>query len=74
MQSICMVAYFLLGVRKTACNDVFCIESGIQSLQYLVKHRQHKFFYNIWHERTTMNDDPLIIEYNGKEPTDFKTS
>uniref|UniRef100_A0A0P4VRG8 Reverse transcriptase domain-containing protein n=1 Tax=Scylla olivacea TaxID=85551 RepID=A0A0P4VRG8_SCYOL len=51
----------MLGVRKTTPNIVCYAEVGLPSVSDLIKVKQHKFFRNIWLERSGMNDDPLIL-------------
>ena len=51
----------LLGVRKTTCNDLCYIESGYPPLQDLVRSKQRRFFSRMWRERSTMDDDPLVL-------------
>ena len=54
----------LLGVRKSTCNDVCCVESGYPPLQDLVCYRQHKFVHASWRERIHQHDDPLHFVLN----------
>ena len=64
----------MLGVRKTTCNDICYIESGYPTLQHLIRYRQHKFFNNIWHERSNLNDDPLAFVIKTVKETNITTS
>ena len=50
----------LLGVRKTTNNDACMVELGIPPLRALIRSKPGKFFKEMWLERNTMDDDPLI--------------
>ena len=64
----------MLGVRKTTCNDVCYVESGYPSLPHLIKFKQHKFFKNIWNERSNFDDDPLAFAIKKVVETNISTS
>ncbi len=51
----------LLGVRKSTCNDVCCVESGYLPVQDLAcyKKKKHYFVHASWWERIHRYDDPL---------------
>lgn len=51
----------LLGVRRSTCNDVCYVESGYPPLQEIIRYKQHKFFHNMWQDRSQYNDDPLAF-------------
>ncbi|XP_063848678.1 uncharacterized protein LOC135093363 isoform X9 [Scylla paramamosain] len=51
----------LLGVRKLTCNDICYVESGYPTFKDLIRQRQHKFLYSMWHERSGYDDDPLAF-------------
>ena len=48
----------LLGVRKSACNDLCYLEVGMPTLKAIVMDKQRKFFKSMWRERNEMVDDP----------------
>ena len=51
----------LLAVRKTTPNIICYVEAGYPSLPDFVKYRQHKFYKEMWNERSSMGDDPLAF-------------
>lgn len=61
----------LLGVRGTVPMDLCLVETGLKSLESLVKMRQKKFFEKMFSSRSEMLDDPLmhtitIVEQHNK--------
>ena len=49
------------------------MESGYPPFKDLIRHRQHKFLYSMWHERSGYDDDPLAftirMTVNSNTPT-----
>ena len=64
----------LLGVKKTTCTDLCYVEGGFTSLKSLIEYKQHRFFRNIWQQRSTLNDDPLVHAINLVRNSNTSTS
>lgn len=47
------------GVRKNTASVICYAEAGYPLLPDLMRHKQHKFLFNMWKERNSMIDDPL---------------
>ena len=63
----------LLGVRRTTSNQVCYAEAGYPSLPDFIRYKQHKFFHEMWSERSTMPDDPLSFAITSTTQANTRT-